>query len=1168
MMVKESYARRVTPLVLSQFFGVFNDNAFKMFVVLVVFNQLPDYFQGAAFMFALTAAYVLPFILLCGFTGRAADAMPKRSILILSKVAELAIMLFGTFCFIQYPVWGVWPLFGVMFLMTTQSAFFSPAYNGSMPETFPETEISKANGLSGMLTFLAAILGAGTAPGVWLWSGKSFVRCGELLCLFSILGLFASYAVVPYAKRFHRTRSVLQSFRDGWKGLTATRALWVTALGDAFFCSVGVVIQTLIVLYAKFMLHSNELEMCALLLAPAVGIGLGCFLCGLLSGKRVELGFVLPGGIGLALFLFLAGGDPGYAWELTPFVPELVVHVRLLLKLVFAGLCAGFFIVPMRAYFQQWVQPEKRGAALSVDNLLSFASILIFSFLLLLLTAGRAPEDLHVLPAWLESVRLPAFDPANLFKAFAGVTLLGVLIGALLLPELSFRTFMLLLTHTLFKVRVTGTEKIPTNGPMLMVSNHASFVDNLLISSCTSRRIRFLMHEDYYRIPLLYPFARFLGFIEVPRGVKRLKTMIDIVRQALRDGDVVCAFPEGKITRNGLMDEFSGGYSIMLPEDRKVPVIPVRIGMVWGSIFSYYYGKLKFRIPKEIPYPASVTFGDPIPEGTTPFELRQIISELGADFEMTPRSTERTLHYQLAKNAKRRPFRTLLVDYGGKSLTSFQVYVGAAVLSRKFRELVAPECRYVGIMMPNCSVAAVSCVGILMADKVPAVLNFTSGRDAIRHAINKAGMTHVITSRKFLEKIKFEPMPEMVFLEDIAKTVTKFDKIKMFLLALLLPHQEFMSLISPETHRDVMHTAFVLFSSGSTGIPKGVMLSHHNFNSDINSFIKVMSWTDKDVILGTLPIFHAFGLNTALWMPLMINSKVVYVTSPLDCNAVSKACLNSGVTILLGTPTFIQSYLRRCDPQIFAKIRLTVAGAERLRMDITERFDQAAKGERALIEGYGCTELSPIVAINIGNSVLDLGKTVGKRGSIGPAMPGICARIVDPVTRKPLPPDTEGLLVIKGPTVMQGYLGEPELTRQVIQNGWYNTGDIGKMDSDGYITLCGRLSRFSKIGGEMVPHELVECAINELLHQEEKTAAVSSIPDPVKGEALVVFYTNLPIPPEKIVEQMRESNITNLWIPKATNFYHVDALPMLGSGKLDLVALKQMADKLAQERKL
>jgi len=1166
-MIKESYVRRVTPLVLSQFFGVFNDNAFKMFVVLAAFNGMPGYFEGAAFMFLLTAAYVLPFILLCGMTGLMADTMPKRSILILAKAAEFAVMVLGTFCFIKFPAWGKWPLLGVMFLMTAQSAFFSPAYNGSLPETFPEMEISRANGLSGMLTFIAAILGAGAAPVVWAWSGHNFTRCGQLLCLFSLFGFIAAFAVVPSGGRPRRNLGILHSLREGWRGLTEKRALWVTVLGDAFFCAIGVVIQTLTILYAKFVLNAGEWELAVLLCVPAVGMGLGCFLCGLMSGKRVELGFVLPAGVGLALFLYLTGGHPGPLLQPIPDYPKLVFHLYLVLELFLAGICGGFFIVPLRAYFQQWVRPEKRGAALAVDNLLCFGAILVFSFLLLLLTAGAAPEQYQILPEAFKAVKLPAFDPVKLFKVSGIITLVATILGVILLPELLFRTFILILTHILIKLKITGMEKIPDHGPVLMVSNHSSFVDNLLISACTSRRVHFLMHEDYYRIPFLYPLARFLGFIEVPRGIKRLKTMMDTVRQTLREGEVVCIFPEGKITRNGLMDEFSAGYSVMLPEDIKVPVIPVRIGMMWGSIFSYYYGKLKLRIPREVPYPASVTFGDAIPDGTTPFELRQTISELGADTEMTPRSNERTLHYQLAKNAKRFPFRTLMYDYGGKSLTCFQVYVGAAVLSRKFRDLVAPECKYVGIMMPNCCAAAVASVGILMADKVPAVLNFTSGRDALRHAINKAGMTHVITSRKFLEKIKFEPMPEMVFLEDIAKTVTKFDKIKMFLLALLLPHQEFMSLISPETHRDVMNTAFVLFSSGSTGIPKGVMLSHHNFNSDINSFINVMYWTHKDVILGTLPIFHAFGLNTALWMPLMIGSKVVYVTSPLDCNAVSKACLNFGVTVLLGTPTFIQSYLRRCDPEIFAKVRLTIAGAERLRMDITERFDQAAKGERALIEGYGCTELSPIVAINIGNSVLDLGKTVGKQGSIGPAMPGICARIVDPVTRKPLPPDTEGLLVIKGPTVMQGYLGEPELTRQAVQNGWYNTGDIGRMDSDGYITLCGRLSRFSKIGGEMVPHELVECAINEILHQEEKTAAVSSIPDPAKGEALVVFYTNLAKTPEQIIEEMRSSNITNLWIPKASNFYHVDALPMLGSGKLDLVALKKMADKLAESKK-
>ncbi len=1165
MVVNETYPRRILPLALSQFFGVFNDNAFKMFVVLAMFHGLPNYFESSAFLFILTAAYVLPFILMGGIAGAIADRLPKRSVLIVGKLGEFTVMLLGTLCFLKIGNWGILPLVGVMFLMTAQSAFFSPAFNGILPETFPEYEISNANGAIGMATFIAAILGAGTAPILWEISGKNFIRCGQLMCLGSIIGFLVTLAVLPSSQTsLPKREGAASSFRKGWKAMTQTRALWITALGDAFFCSIGVVIQTLIVLYAHFTLTSGERELSLMLLSPALGIGIGCFFCGLLSGKRVELGFVPLGGIGLALFLILAGFHPG---DPTEFPHGIVLHLPFLTYLMLAGICGGFFVVPVRAYFQQWLDPEKRGAALAVSNVLTFSSILVFSFFLFLLVSGKTAAAAAPLPPWLATIPMPQCDPPTLFLMTGLVTLCGTLLAMVLLPDLPMHAFILILTHSLYRLKIIGSEKIPDHGPVLLVSNHASFVDGFMISACTSRRIRFLMHEDYYRIPLLNPFVRFLGFIEVParNRIKSMGNMIENVRDALRAGEIVCVFPEGKVTRNGLMDEFSAGYSAMLPDDVKVPVIPVRIGMIWGSIFSYYYEKLKFRIPQEIPHPVTVTFGDPIPEGTTAFELRQKISELGAETEMVPRSSERPLHYQIARHAKRKPFFTVVCDYGGKSMNCFQFCAASAILSRKIRAMTAPDCQYAGVMMPNCTAASLVCTGIMMADKVPAILNFTSSRESLEASIRKAGITHVFTSRKFLDKINFEKLPEMVFLEDIAATVTRKDKFLMALLLAVLPHQEFMNLISPRTHRNVMGTAAVLFSSGSTGIPKGVMLSHHNFNSDIHSFIKVMYWTRDDVLLGNLPMFHAFGLISAYWLPLMIACKVVYVTSPLDCDAVAKACMEHKVTILLGTPTFMQSYLRRCDPEMFSSVRLAITGAERLRMDISDKFGSASGGRRALIEGYGCTELSPIVAINIGSSVLDLGKTEGKKGSIGPAMPGICAAIVDPVTRAPLPPDTEGLLVVKGPTVMQGYLGEPALTKEVIQDGWYNTGDIGKMDADGYITLSGRLSRFSKIGGEMVPHELVECAIGEILRLEEKVAAVSSIPDPAKGEALVVFYTKLPMTPEQIIEEMRARNIPNLWIPKASNFHPVEALPVLGSGKLDLVGLKKITEELIQK---
>ena len=1168
-----SFTRRLIPLIFSQFFGVFNDNAFKMLIILCMYKGAMDYFKDSAFIFLLTAVYILPFLLFCAPAGALADRMPKRSIMILGKLFELACMILGTICFSRISVWGIKPLLGVMFLMTAQSAFFSPAYNGILPETFTSRKLSRANGYVGMLSFTGAIAGAGLMPFFCKLTKFNFVACGEFLCCLSIFGFLTAISVLPVAaaprKRVEKN-GIFRSLRDGWKAVCATKGIFVTALGDAYFVALGVAVQTLTILLAKFTLNATEAELAILLLAPAFGMGIGCFLCGHASEFKIELGYIPLGAIGLSIFLPLAAFYPGA--PVMPFAgADLIVHPYAVLYLFLAGISGGFLIVPIRAYFQQRVAPPSRGSAMAVSNFITFGITLLTSFLLFLLVAGSSNESMAKVPAFVAKCAsaMPELTPPQLFLCLALLTLLIIIVAVLSLPDFTMRIFVMILTNTLYKVRITGAENIPDSGPVLLVSNHASFVDALLISACSSRLIRFLMHEDYYNKPLLKPLARFTGFIKVPRqGVKNMTGMFEEVKKALRNGEAVCVFPEGRISKNGLMDEFKAGYSMMLPEGVDVPVIPVRIGMIWGSIFTHYYRKEKIRIPKELPHPVSITFGKKISGDIDAFELRQKIAEMGADTAMIPRAKDRPLHYQMARNAKRHPFRILFSDYGGKDVSTFKAFVGSAIFSRKIRKMVDPECEYVGVMLPNCAASAIASCAVMMADKVPAILNFTATKDSVRYAINKAKITHILTSRKFVEKIKYEVLPEMVFMEDIAKTITPWDKLVMMAGAVLLPHQEFMNIISPVSHRDVMRTAAVLFSSGSTGIPKGVMLSHHNFNSDIHSFINVMNFQPKDVMLGSLPLFHAFGMCTAFWLPVMVGCKVVYVANPLDCEAIGKAMEKHKVTILLATPTFMQAYMRRCTPEQFGSVRLAIAGAEKLRVDISEKFDKQNNGARVLIEGYGCTELSPIVAINIGSSIEELGRVRGKEGSIGPAMPGICARIVDPVTRKPLPHDTEGLLEIKGANVMQGYLGEPQLTADAIHDGWYNTGDIGTIDVNGYITLCGRISRFSKIGGEMVPHELVECTINEIIGAESKQAVVASIPDSAKGEALIVVHTAMKMTPEEIVAEMRARNITNLWIPKAGNFYEVPAIPMLGSGKLDLAALRQMAKDIAANGKI
>ncbi len=1186
-LTSRSYSERLFPLLFAQFLGVFNDNAFKMLAVLAVIGSQTGYFRDAAFMFAMTVAYVLPFLLLTGPAGAVSDRFQKRYVLILTKFLELLIMFLGTLALGGSPVWGALPLIAVMFLMTGQTSFFSPAFQAILPETFTEKELSKANGDIGMASFIAAITGIGAAPLIkWGTSGvaerlselgiplaNEHSVSGSVLMIGSVLGIMAAFRVVPTAEyeREHtltRKRSgVLQSLALGWRALTGRLSIFLSAFGDAFFVGIGVAIQTILVMFAKYTLPESggEMEIAALQLAPAIGMGLGCYLCGRLSRNTIEVGFVPYGALGIAIFLPLAVYCPGGG----VLFGSILLHPLALLWLIFGGISGGFFVIPLRAFLQQRLDPSSRGAALALSNAICFAVVLLTSAVvfLLMIASSELPAGT---PGWIgETVRrMPGLTPPQLFLSIGLLTLGSTIICMILQPLLLLRFLVVALTRTLYRLRITGAENIPERGPVLLVSNHVSFVDALLITACCSRTIHFLMHEDYYKHPLIHPFARMMGFIEVPsKGPRRLQELFETVRETLRRGEAVCVFPEGKVTRNGLTDDFKAGYSRMLPPDLEVPVIPVALGMLWGSIFSYYYGKIRFRIPRELPCPATVTIGSPVPRPFSAFQLRQAVSELGAESEETPRNEERTLHYQLAKHAKRHPFRVVLEDFEGKRLTLFQTLVGAAVLSRVIRRLMPDEVRYVGIFLPNTVASAVSTLAVLIADKVPSPLNFTVSDETLRASIRKAGMTHILTSHRFLSALKRDPLPEMVFLEDLAKDIPKSAKIFWAVLAVLLPHQELMNLLSPVSHRNLFGTAVLLFSSGSTGNPKGVLLSHHNINSDIYSITRVMGWTGHDRILGSLPLFHSFGFTTGFWLPLIVACKVVYVVSPLDALSVGRAIQKHQLTILLATPTFMQAYLRRCAPEQFDSIRLAIVGAEKLRSDIAEKFAEAMKGRIQLVEGYGCTELAPIVSINVGSSILELGKDIGRPGSIGAAMPGICVKIVDPVTGHELPPETDGLMLVKGPNVMQGYLNDPVQTARVLDHGWYDTGDIARMDIDGYITISGRLSRFSKIAGEMVPHEMLECIMNELSGSEERCIAVTGIPDPVKGEALVVLHTGaLKRSPEEMNALLRERSIPNLWIPRLQNYWLVETLPILASGKLDLLHLNAFVAEVRKNR--
>jgi acyl-[acyl-carrier-protein]-phospholipid O-acyltransferase/long-chain-fatty-acid--[acyl-carrier-protein] ligase len=486
----------------------------------------------------------------------------------------------------------------------------------------------------------------------------------------------------------------------------------------------------------------------------------------------------------------------------------------------------------------------------------------------------------------------------------------------------------------------------------------------------------------------------------------------------------------------------------------------------------------------------------------------------------------------------------------------------AVALADLLRRETAGE-EMVGVVLPACVPGAVVNAALPLAGKVPVNLNFTVGPDAFRSAIRQCGIRTVITSRAFRERVPLPAEPERVIeAEDLPGMIGRGAGLWAALKAHLLPRFVLRRLYGMKG-RSVDEVATVIFSSGSTGEPKGVMLTHSNVMSNIEGLAQVFGLGPGDRLCGVLPFFHSFGFTATLWYPLVKRVTAVYHPSPVEGPAIGALVREYGATVLLATPTFLRIYTRSVPPDDFGSLQFVVVGAEKLRQDLADSFRDKF-GVRP-VEGYGCTECSPVVAVNVPDfRARGLVQRGTRPGTIGQPLPGVAVRVVEPETREPLPVGEEGLLLVKGPNVMKGYLARPDLTGEVIRGGWYDTGDIARLDEDGFLTITDRLSRFAKIGGEMVPHMKVEEAISEALGPEPSEAgeplfAVTSVPDERKGERLVVVHRELPVPPEQLWERLRDSDLPKLWLPARDAFVQVEKIPVLGSGKLDLKALRELA---------
>ncbi len=756
----------------------------------------------------------------------------------------------------------------------------------------------------------------------------------------------------------------------------------------------------------------------------------------------------------------------------------------------------------------------------------------------------------------------------------AGSLLMGVVL-TWLFPVL-LRPFFWLIAHLLYRFRVYHPDHIPKSGGVLIVCNHVSLIDSCILWLACPRSAVFVARTEYYRNPI---FRFFLSWarqntLPIETTLSRPHAVADGLKRiaaALDAGRVVVIFPERRLTRTGNMSPFVRGLERVLRlTQTDVAVVPACTSGLWGGFFSHGGGPIMRKLPQAFRPRVAVWFGEPLKKGLTAANYRLAVQEATADLALRESDYTPLVHRAFVRNATkfRNIFRPCVIDNASgpaRTLTWGKTLVGALCVTEYLRTRL-DDAKNVGVWMPTSLGGALANLAIAFLGKTSVNLNYTAGAGPVRSAINQAGLRVVITSKRFLLRVPLELPDDVttIYLEDVLESVTKWQRIRTFLMVLLLPGWVLDRFVLGLHRHGIDEPLTIVFSSGSTGEPKGVVLTHRNIGHNVDSAIRTLGITRHDRLFGILPFFHSFGFTVCMWAPLVAGCVAVYYPDPRAAKEVGELARAHRITVLLSTATFLRFYIRRCDKDDFRTVGMIICGAEKLPVKLQDEFH--AKFGVLPLEGYGCTEVSPVVSANLHDVIGNGGRQErNRRGTVGLPIFGVCVKAFEPNDRTPLPIGVEGVLCVKGPNVMAGYLLQPEKTADAIRDRWYYTGDVGCVEPDGFARITGRVSRFAKIAGEMVPLERLDEELHDALGSNgERVLAVSSVPDEKRGERIVVLH--LPDIAEKLpeaLESLSKRGLPNLWIPDRRDCYPVDVMPVLGSGKLDMKKLSDVAKEVA-----